>query len=234
MPTVTLIRHGQAGARDHYDVLSETGIEQARLLGAWFASRGAIFDTVLSGTLQRQFETARTTFSDGSGTTITSDASWNEFDLDAVFSTVAPRLAAADKGFAGRWADVQREVAAGGDGIHRRWTPADGEVMWAWINNRFGELDGVESWTAFRARIRRALYGLRTIAAQARIAVCTSALPAAVCVGETLGLDENALLSLAGTSYNTGVTTIALDATAAALLSFNVASHLPDRLLTFR
>lgn len=234
MPTVTLIRHGQAGTRDHYDVLSETGIEQAKLLGQWFADRGVVFDTVLSGGLRRQIETAKIAFGNGSAKTITADPSWNEFDLDAVFAGVASKLAADDGGFAARWAEIQKEVAAGDHDIHRRWTPADGEVMWAWINNRFGGIDGVETWPAFHDRIMRALNELRTSGGRARIAVFTSALPTAFCVGEALGLDRNAVLSLAGTSYNTGVTTLTLDASSTALLSFNVASHLPDRLMTFR
>ena len=41
MGVVLLVRHGQASfGADDYDVLSETGWEQSRLLGAWLAERG--------------------------------------------------------------------------------------------------------------------------------------------------------------------------------------------------
>lgn len=231
---LSLIRHGQAGTRDNYDVLSDTGKEQSRLLGDWFGVRGSQFDKVISGSLRRQIETARTVFGERAGEFVSVDPAWNEFDLDAVFNGVANRLAESDAGFAGRWAGIQAEVEAGRKEIHRCWTPADGEVMMAWISNRFGEIEGVESWPAFRGRIRRALAGLRATGEGARVAVFTSALPTAFCVAEALGLDQDRILRLAGASYNTGVTEIVLDGPSTGLISFNVASHLPVRLLTFR
>jgi broad specificity phosphatase PhoE len=231
MPIVTLIRHGQAGARDNYDVLSETGAGQARLLGDWFSARGIRFDTVLSGALRRQVETARNVLGDGG---FVVEPGWNEFDIDAVFTAIVPRLAADDPGFSQRWAGIQAEVAGGGPEIHRNWTPTDSEVMDAWIGGRYGEIEGVESWCAFNERIRRALDSLRPAGEQARIAVFTSALPTAFCVAEAFGLDPRAVLSLAGTSHNTGVTTLRLTGSDTGLLSFNVTCHLPDHLLTYR
>jgi broad specificity phosphatase PhoE len=63
MPHITLIRHGQANseAKDEtgYDRLSDLGHQQARWLGAHFETTGERFSRVLSGTLRRQIETAR-------------------------------------------------------------------------------------------------------------------------------------------------------------------------------
>lgn len=232
MPTVTLIRHGQAGTRDNYDLLSDTGVEQARLLGGWLAARNEDFDTILSGSLQRQIQTARAAF--GGTERLSIDPAWNEFDLDGVFAAIVPLLSTADPGFAARWAAIEADVASGSAEIHRTWTPADAEVMGAWFNSRFGEIEGVESWPAFHLRIRRALGALRQAVDHARIAVFTSALPTAFCIAEALGLEPMAILSLAGTSYNTGVTTIGLSGQFTGLISFNVTSHLPTRLLTLR
>ena len=62
MTELTLIRHGQAqtGAQDAagYDRLSALGHEQARWLGEHIHETGG-FDLVLSGTLTRQVDTAR-------------------------------------------------------------------------------------------------------------------------------------------------------------------------------
>ena len=44
MSLIYLIRHAQAGSRDNYDVLSELGHEQARLLGE---SAGSVDDVYL-------------------------------------------------------------------------------------------------------------------------------------------------------------------------------------------
>lgn len=59
MGQILLVRHAQAafGSAD-YDRLSELGREQARLLGAWLASRGRRIDLVVTGGLRRHRETA--------------------------------------------------------------------------------------------------------------------------------------------------------------------------------
>lgn len=58
MPTLYLIRHGQASfGADDYDVLSPIGHEQAEALGHWFAQEGIIPDLTAHGTLRRQKET---------------------------------------------------------------------------------------------------------------------------------------------------------------------------------
>ena len=58
MPTLFLIRHGQASfGADDYDVLSPIGHEQAETLGQWFAQERIVPDLVAHGTLRRQKET---------------------------------------------------------------------------------------------------------------------------------------------------------------------------------
>ena len=54
-----LVRHGQAsfGTAD-YDVLSETGWEQGRLLGDWLRARGVTPTAVVRGGMRRHRETA--------------------------------------------------------------------------------------------------------------------------------------------------------------------------------
>ncbi len=233
MPIVTLIRHGQAGMRDNYDVLSETGVRQARLLGDWLKARSAGFDAVISGGLARQRQTAALAF-DGAVADIQVNPGWNEFDLDAVFEAYVPRLAGADPCFGKRYGSIQEEIAQGGPAIHREWRSADSEVVIAWVLGRFGEIGGVESWRAFHDRIKGALYSLNGMKDHARAAVFTSALPTGIVVAEALGLDPGAVLSLAATTYNTGITVIRLAGGEAELVSYNAAGHLSDELLTHR
>ena len=58
MPTLYLIRHGQASfGADNYDKLSAIGHEQSEVLGAWFAAEGIFPDLVAHGSLTRQKET---------------------------------------------------------------------------------------------------------------------------------------------------------------------------------
>ena len=62
MVELTIVRHGQAntGATDEasYDKLSDLGRQQARWLGEYFSNTGARFDHIISGTLNRQRDTA--------------------------------------------------------------------------------------------------------------------------------------------------------------------------------
>ena len=58
MGVVLLVRHGQASfGADDYDVLSETGWAQGRLLGKWLAERDVVPTAVIHGGMRRQRDT---------------------------------------------------------------------------------------------------------------------------------------------------------------------------------
>ncbi|MEM9913175.1 MAG: histidine phosphatase family protein [Pseudomonadota bacterium] len=63
MADIMLVRHGQANSQAtdeaSYDQLSELGRQQAAWLGAYLRDTNPHFDRVLTGTLQRQVDTAR-------------------------------------------------------------------------------------------------------------------------------------------------------------------------------
>src|SRR3954453_7048407 len=82
MGVLLLVRHGQAsfGTAD-YDVLSETGWEQGRLLGEWLRERGGVPDAVLRGAMRRHRETAEAIQQGATGFPDAEvDAGWDEFD----------------------------------------------------------------------------------------------------------------------------------------------------------
>lgn len=83
MVELTFVRHGQAntGARDEssYDQLSEMGRDQARWLGEHFVTAGREFDHVISGTLNRQRDTAQLV-AEQQGLEVLQDARLNEMD----------------------------------------------------------------------------------------------------------------------------------------------------------
>jgi hypothetical protein len=83
VPTVLLIRHGQAsfGGED-YDVLSPLGERQAELAGAALRAQAPAVKRIVSGTLRRQLDTAAAL---GVGEPI-EDARWNEFAADQVIA----------------------------------------------------------------------------------------------------------------------------------------------------
>ncbi|QYX57265.1 histidine phosphatase family protein [Roseovarius sp. SCSIO 43702] len=63
MADIILVRHGQANSHaadeESYDRLSDLGHDQARWLGAHFKDTNPHFDRVITGTLSRQIDTAR-------------------------------------------------------------------------------------------------------------------------------------------------------------------------------
>jgi broad specificity phosphatase PhoE len=82
MPVIHLLRHGQASAEAaDYDVLSPLGDRQARIAGRELLRRGLRDPLVLSGTLNRQHDTAKALIEAAELTTTPrTDPRWNEYD----------------------------------------------------------------------------------------------------------------------------------------------------------
>ena len=80
MGQLLLVRHGQAswGAAD-YDVLSEVGHEQSRLLGVALQARGIEPDLVVTGSMRRHRETWESMAFEGAPIAEV-DSGWDEFD----------------------------------------------------------------------------------------------------------------------------------------------------------
>jgi broad specificity phosphatase PhoE len=232
---LTFFRHGQAGSRLDYDQLSDNGRQQARLLGVHLASSEAGFDQILCGDLRRQRETCATVLAELAAHGVAHPPPeysplWNEFDLDLVYQHVSAALSAEDAVFAREFEELQAQVQANSDGIHRRWTTTDSKIIQAWVGGRF-ELP-IESWDQFRERI----LGARSTLSQAapRVAVFTSATPISIWVSAALGLDVGRTLRLAGAQYNTSISRFFLVGPDALLSSFNETPHLPPHLRTLR
>jgi broad specificity phosphatase PhoE len=168
MTELTLIRHGQAqsGATDEasYDKLSDLGHEQARWLGEYFrASMG--FDHILSGTLTRQIETARSL-----GLTdipYRQDGRLNELDyfglshsIKATHGVAFPETAEAFASHVPQMLEIWRT----------------GEVA-----------NGLETFDEFRSRILDALKDAATL--DGRVLLVTSTGVIATLVALALGLD---------------------------------------------
>ncbi|MBI5282028.1 MAG: histidine phosphatase family protein [Candidatus Solibacter usitatus] len=239
MSTIYFFRHGQAGQRDDYDRLSELGREQARLLGEHVAGVGERFDLALIGGLRRQAETAELALermhAAGLGPPEARvDRRWSEFDLDAVYAEIAPPMAAEDEEFRLEYEEVRHLVRCGDGQIHRRWTPADSKVVKAWIAGRY-EMSG-ESWREFVARVKEAGREFGALPAEARVAVFTSATPAAIWVAAAFGSEQpRHVMGLAGAAINANITALRWRDGEPQLLSFNGVPHLGEaRLRTFR
>jgi broad specificity phosphatase PhoE len=234
---IYLIRHGQAGTRDNYDTLSETGEAQARLLGEYFAAQKMEFAAVVSGSLHRQRRTAELTCATmrRAGAQVPdplTDGRWNEFSLLSVYKAIARRLMKEDEQFARDVTEMQEAIrreprtTAGATGR------CDRAVICAWMENRFPELDVEERWDVFRARIHSCADTFNGY--EQAVAVFTSATPIAIHSAAALDLTNEKLISILGVIYNTSITVLRSKDDDLRLFTFNSVPHLDASNRTLR
>jgi broad specificity phosphatase PhoE len=236
---IYLIRHAQAGSRDNYDVLSEIGQQQARLLGEHFASQQIELSAIYAGSMRRQRETAEIardvmTRAGLPVPNVTADARWDEFSLISVYRALAKRMMEEDADFARDAQEMKLAIARDphttGGAVGR----CDQAVIRAWIDNRYPDYEG-ESWAAFRARIDACAGDLcANHQSDKAIAVFTSATPIAITAGAALGLTDAKLLSILGVIYNTSVSVVRVWNGDLRMFSFNATPHLNTSQRTFR
>ena len=228
MQELYLIRHGQAGLRSDYDRLSDLGHQQANLLADWFQTQGLHFDLVLSGGLRRQKETAAAINS-----AAIADPAWNEFDLDAVYASIAPQLAAVDEVFRQDFESMTSEAADPAHPVHRAWRPSDFQVVKAWLEGRFSV--DCETWLAFHQRILQAFSNLDANTEAKRIALVSSATPIGISTAKLFEAPVRQVFELAGSLHNASFTIFKKRPTGWALAGFNHTPHLgEEKLRTFR
>ena len=211
MPSIYLIRHGKASPEaEDYDELSPTGYEQARLLGAELKRRGLRPQTVLTGSLRRQRQTAATALAEaGIGTGPTVDERWNEYGH--------LELLALRPGAEGT---LQERLDAG----LSAWIAAGGT--------------GPGGWEAFRSGVRSALEDTAAGLGRGETAlVFTSAGVIATVCAELLRAPVHGFLELNRIVVNGSVTKVVHGRGGTRLLSFNDHAHLEQDgagLTTFR
>jgi broad specificity phosphatase PhoE len=225
MPTVLLVRHGQAsfGAAD-YDVLSDLGRRQSELVAASLAERGYRPARLVSGTLRRQQETAAAFAAPGAAQ-LEVDRRWDEFDPDDVLahhSDSALRLQA---------------EGAGATLTNRGFQAALEPALAEWVAHA-ERSPTAQTWPEFSGLGSAALGDLAAeLGAGESAVVVTSGGAIAAVVGTLLGAPAEAFAALNRVLVNAAVTKLAIGSTGINVLSVNDHSHLElvDReLVTYR
>ncbi|WP_193604950.1 histidine phosphatase family protein [Nocardioides dongkuii] len=227
MGRLLLVRHGQASfGADDYDVLSETGWQQGRLLGAHLAASGTVPTVVVRGGMRRHRETVDAML-EGAGWDLTAgvDPGWDEFD---------------HLGVVARHPDLPE-----GELDRRAFQALFEQATARWTSGRHDE-DYPESYAAFLARVRDSL---RRACEQAgpggTVVVVTSGGPVAAACADLVhppaGPDDGDLSATARlwarfntVVVNSSVTRVVVGSTGPRLLTFNEHAHLAGDALTYR
>lgn len=218
MGQVLLVRHGQASwDGEDYDVLSEPGHEQGRLLGAALTARGIVPDLVVSGGMRRHRETVENLLGAAGidSVDVEVDAGWDEYDHVSMLAQV-PTTFAGEKP-----------------------TPAEFQTWMEqatdrWIRGENAE-DYHEPFADFTARVEAALR--RTVGgAGGTTLVVTSGGPISWATASLLGGGAALWSRLNVVCVNTGVTKLVTGRRGVTLVSFNEHTHLESvpELLTYR
>lgn len=223
MPTILLLRHGQAsfGAAD-YDVLSPLGERQAQAVDAELQRRATTIGHVACGTMRRQRETLAG-LSELPAPVI--DPRLNEYSADdilAAHTTSSYRQDAPDDAQIVATGDSPEERAA----ASRAFQDVLDDGLRAWIAAGSGG-PAAEPFPMFAGRVRAALEQTSEQLSSGETAlVCTSSGVISAACTTLLALPDEAFLTFNRVTVNAGITTIALGRRGATLVSFNEHGHL--------
>lgn len=224
MPVVYLIRHAQASfGGSEYDVLSARGREQVAVLRRALLRRQLVGDRIISGSLQRQRDTALAC----GEVAVTVDTGWNEYDSDDVLTHHSATAAR-----------VERQPSDDGPALSSRafQVVADGALQ-RWIDAGDGG-DARQSWPGFLAGVTQALARAASgLAPGGSAVVFTSSGAIAAIAGSLLGVPDQGFIPFNRVSVNTAITKVIVGSRGMTLVSFNEHSHLEeagDGLLTYR
>ena len=209
MGQILVVRHGQASfGADDYDVLSETGEEQARVVGRALAALEP--DLVVHGSLVRQRRTAQIAVeAAGWAASLSEDSRWNELDQFAQFATIEAMPDESDAAAFQRWYE----------GAMGRWSSGEHDD------------DYTESYAAF---LERAATALADVVDAGTVVVASSGGPICALVTRLLDGGPATYARLLPTTVNTGITRIVSGRRGLTLVSYNEHQHLTRDLLTYR
>ena len=236
MSILFLVRHGQASFyNDNYDQLSPLGETQGRILGNHWAALGMKFDRVYVGPRWRHQQThaAFASIYQRQEIHLPEPEPLSELDEHQgveIMKQVLPTLANQDPVLKALINAPETEGMANYPASFKTFK----RVMTLWIHDEL-EIDGFQSWVAFRTQARQAIEKIMTTNSGGKTIVAfTSTGPIAVAVGDALNLEDEQILDLSWNVRNASYTEFKFSGKRLSLSTFNAASHFQKpELLTY-
>jgi broad specificity phosphatase PhoE len=217
MPTLYLVRHGQAsfGAAD-YDNLSDLGQQQALALGQYFKAKNMRFNAAYMGTLRRHAQTyAGIAQGMGSELVALQRPGLNEYDSDAVVQAIHPEPLSTER----TPENYRKHFRLLRDGLA------------AWMEGSV-QPKGMPAYPDFVKGITDVLDEVRagySAHDDTKILVCSSGGPISTAVGQILGTSALTTIELNLRIRNSSVTEFAFTPKRHMLVTYNTLPHLEDR-----
>lgn len=229
MGAIYLVRHGQASfGRADYDKLSDTGIEQSRVLGASLKGRLPKVDAVYAGAMLRHHETAThcleaMELSPGWA----EDAGWNEYDHNEIVHRFNPKYA----NQAALVADMAR-----GLNPRKAFQEMFAQAIERWVHGQHDDYN--ESWAQFCDRIDDVLDRTLTDLGPSKTAlVFTSGGAISIVCKRLLRISDRDIFRLNWTIANASITKLIYGKRGVHLSTLNEHSHFEGantHLITYR
>jgi broad specificity phosphatase PhoE len=232
MSSLTLVRHGQASFfADDYDKLSPLGEKQAELLGEHWVRRDFVFDEIYCGPRSRQARTAhivgeRYRAAGKPWPDVITLPELDEYDLNGLVGKLIPELMDRDPGFGDLVESYQR---SDGETEKTRAFQRMFEVLLRHWQSLPHQVDGIETWLAFRERVRRGVDRIRARPGSGRrVAAFTSGGFIGTAVHLALDAPAAAALEVNWRIRNCSLTDFLFSRDRLTLDSFNAVPHLED------
>jgi len=234
MSVLVLVRHAQASfSSADYDRLSSAGEAQARQLGDYWSRQTEVFDEVYVGPRWRQQQTANLV----GACYRSAGRPWpdpvvleelDEYDLDGLLGRLAPTLAREDRAFTDL--STAHHSSTGPDERARSFQRMFETLLTHWqAAPTDRSTDAVESWPAFRDRVRRGLGRITDRPGRGRqVAAFTSGGFIGTAVGLALGVPDRTCLELNWRLRNGSLTHLLFAPGRLTLDNFNTLPHLSN------
>ncbi|OWW22577.1 histidine phosphatase family protein [Noviherbaspirillum denitrificans] len=223
MGQIYLVRHGQASfGSANYDQLSDLGMEQARLLGEWFANSRQKFNRVVTGSLKRHRQTADACLAQlpkahRIDTDWVTDPGFDEYDHHEVMVRHRPEFEDPE--------EVKRFLASSPQAKYA-FQDIFQAAMSRWMSGQY-DGDYREPWPAFQARCVGALQRLVEGADKSQnIIVFTSGGTISTICQHLLGLSDRQVAELNWTLVNCAMTKLFYQPGRVSLSYLNNYAHL--------